>query len=147
MLLTLDYGFPERELYHASRAAGTLVGYHNHTVVSDPLQNPGYVDLTSHVNFSGLVRQGEEQRWRLHGFTTQSWFLMGLGLLERLEGIRSRMGTDPTGDPSWEQIKMAAMRLIMPNAMGERFHALALTKGLDTSPLAGFRLNNRNAAF
>ncbi|OSM06230.1 class I SAM-dependent methyltransferase [Magnetofaba australis] len=139
-LLFIDYGEAAREMRCAGRAGGTLMGHYRHKRVDDPLKYPGEMDITAHVDFSAMARAAEAGGAVRTGFTTQSWFLMGLGILERLEQMQ-RMVPDAA---QLGAIKQAASRLLMPGAMGD-FKALLLTKGIAPSnePLAGFRLNNR----
>jgi len=61
LILTLDYGLPAPDLYHPSRSAGTLVALREHRRSADPLQDPGKQDLTSHVNFTELMQEGEKE--------------------------------------------------------------------------------------
>ena len=45
----------------------------------------GEQDMTSHVNFTGLIRKGEEAGLMLTGFVPQYRFLIGLGIHEEME--------------------------------------------------------------
>ncbi len=72
-ILTLDYGLPAPDLYHPSRSAGTLVALRQHQPAPHPLASPGDQDLTSHLNFSQLVQDGEKcgfQSFGPHPFMT-----------------------------------------------------------------------------
>ena len=60
IFLTMDYGMPATDLYHPSRSAGTLVSLRSHRRTPDPLQDPGEQDLTSHVNYTELIAEGEK---------------------------------------------------------------------------------------
>ena len=79
IILTLDYGLPAQDLYHPSRAAGTLVALRRHRRTVDPLQDPGNQDLTSHVNFTELIQEGEKAGLRSLGLTDFSQALTRLG--------------------------------------------------------------------
>ncbi|HEX9068270.1 MAG TPA: SAM-dependent methyltransferase, partial [Ktedonobacterales bacterium] len=59
-LLTVDYGATAHELYSAERLKGTLGVYADHRFSDDPLRAPGEQDITAHVNFSALMRVGEQ---------------------------------------------------------------------------------------
>lgn len=137
-ILSIDYGAPQREYYGPAYPQGTLSGYYQHTQISNPLQHPGEMDLTAHVDFSALARAGEESGLVTLGYTTQAWFLMGLGILQRLEKLANSQDR-----PAYERLQQTVSRLIMPQGMGERFKVLLQGKGLSTEPLAGFSLNNR----
>ncbi|MBF0425685.1 MAG: SAM-dependent methyltransferase [Magnetococcales bacterium] len=141
VILTIDYGHPGREYHHAAYHAGHLVGHHRHARVDDPLAFPGEMDLTSHVDFSALASGGAAAGLATLGFTTQGWFLLGLGILTRLERLLAR---ENLTREQREQLQGAVHRLIMPEAMGERFKVLA--QGIDLPPgllLAGFGLNDQ----
>lgn len=58
-LLTFDYALTADEFLHPSRANGTLRGYRNHRFADDPLDSPGEIDLTAHVNFTAVRETGE----------------------------------------------------------------------------------------
>ncbi|MBF0127122.1 MAG: SAM-dependent methyltransferase [Magnetococcales bacterium] len=138
LLLLIDYGYPAGEYYASWRSAGTLVGHRGHERVDDPLLFCGEMDLTAHVDFSAMTRAGREAGLELLGYTTQNWFLMGLGILERLERVGGKMAPEASS-----RLRGAVMRLLMPNEMGERFKALAMGRGMKEGTLAGFRLNDQ----
>ncbi len=56
----IDYGFPEREYYHAQRNTGTVMCHRAHRMDSDPLSDAGHKDITAHVNFTGLALAVQE---------------------------------------------------------------------------------------
>src|SRR5579883_708265 len=85
-VLTLDYGYPARQLYAPWRRQGTLLCYSRHTVHSDPYVRLGQQDLTAHVDFTSLAAAGEGTGLRTLGFTTQQRFLAALGIDEALRG-------------------------------------------------------------
>ncbi|MEO5377783.1 MAG: SAM-dependent methyltransferase [Magnetococcus sp. DMHC-6] len=138
-MVFIDYGWPASEYYAPFRHQGSLTGYYRHTYVQDVLMNPGNVDLTAHVDFSAIARAGQRGGLDVIGFTTQAWFLMGLGLLERV-GCCFASGVM---DVKTQQLKATVERLLMPHGMGEIFKCLAMGKGLPENCLQGFRLNNR----
>ncbi|MBF0380622.1 MAG: SAM-dependent methyltransferase [Magnetococcales bacterium] len=138
MVLLIDYGHPQKDYYAAVRTNGTLAGHLKHVRVDDPLANPGEMDLTAHVDFTAILAAGREAGLDLVGYTTQAWFLMGLGILERLD-ILSKAGGADTGP-----LKEAVKRLIMPEGMGETFKVMVLGKGIEGQQLSGFRLNQQN---
>ena len=61
LILTLDYGLSAPDLYHPTRSAGTLSALRAHLRSPDPLADPGHQDLTSHVNFTELTQEGEQE--------------------------------------------------------------------------------------
>ncbi|MBF0193711.1 MAG: SAM-dependent methyltransferase [Magnetococcales bacterium] len=138
MVLLIDYGHPQNDYYAKVRTNGTLAGHLKHVRIDDPLANPGEMDLTAHVDFSAILAAGKQADLELLGYTTQGWFLMGLGILERLEAL-SKIESVDTGP-----LKEAVKRLIMPEGMGETFKVLALGKGIGSPKLSGFRLNDQS---
>src|SRR6478672_7215955 len=76
-LLIIDYGFPQREYYHAQRRDGTLMGHYRHRASADPLLWPGLADLTAHVDFTAMAETAERAGLRVAGFATQASFLIG----------------------------------------------------------------------
>ena len=74
-LLAIDYGFTADEEFSPSRLNGTLRAYHRHRLAEDVLANPGEQDLTAHVNFSAIEKNGEAAGLRTETFSAQSQFL------------------------------------------------------------------------
>ncbi|MBF0159518.1 MAG: SAM-dependent methyltransferase [Magnetococcales bacterium] len=141
--ITFDYGYPAHEYYSDAFPAGTLTGFFRHQKIEDPLQYPGQMDLTAHVDFTALARAGERAGLETVGFTTQGWYLIGLGILERLEQACQAFGQDDEGHRQRQQLTEAVKRLVMPGAMGERFKVLVQGRGIAAETLAGFRMNNQ----
>lgn len=132
-VLTIDYGYEVRELASPVRFAGTVMCYRQHRADAEPLKDVGLKDITSHVNFSALMKYGEQYGLRTTGFTSQMKFLAGLEVGKALE--------DPNLSP-WEKqrVALALKELLMPDRMGERFRVLIQHKGLDRVPdLLGLR--------
>lgn len=89
-VVTIDYGYksnsgsPRQNYYSPSRDQGTLQCYYRHQHHNDPYIHIGEQDITAHVNFTALEKQGELLGLGLESFTKQSLFLMELGLGDRL---------------------------------------------------------------
>lgn len=88
-LLTIDYGYPAEKYYRPARNQGTLQCYYQHRRHNNPYANLGYQDLTAHVDFTALERQGELLNLKTLGFTRQGLFLMALGIGESLNELSS----------------------------------------------------------
>lgn len=88
-LLTIDYGYRAERYYLPTRHQGTLQCYYRHRHHDDPYWGVGYQDITAHVNFTALERQGELCGLETVGFTQQGLFLMALGLGDRLTALSS----------------------------------------------------------
>jgi SAM-dependent MidA family methyltransferase len=134
-VVTIDYGLPARELYSPDRA-GTLLCHHRHRINDDPYSCVGSQDITTHVDFTNLVKAGRGAGLELTGFTTQKNFLIGAGILEDL---LDTSGTSP-GEGGVEGVRenRALSELIMPGGMGDTFKVLVQHKGVEKQVLKGF---------
>lgn len=137
-LLTIDYGYPARELYMEERDRGTLLCYHRHEVNENPLINIGEQDITAHINFSAMKRWGDELGLKSLGFTRQGPYLVSLGIDEMLEELL-------TSSPDYQSEINKVKGLIMPGAMGDTHKVLVQYKG-NIAPekisLRGFKMRN-----
>jgi SAM-dependent MidA family methyltransferase len=138
--LFLDYGYPRAEYYSPSRAGGTLACFHRQRRHDDPFANVGLQDLTAWVDFTRVAEGGLAAGLEVAGFTTQAHFLLGNGFERHLEALRAALpaGREPLAAP-------AALRLVLPSEMGERFKCIALARDYE-APLAGFALRDFTAA-
>lgn len=133
MLLLTDYGLPRRDYYHPQRGSGTLRCHFKQRAHDDPFINVGVQDVTAWVDFTRVAEAASAAGLGVSGFATQAAFLLALGI-ERLVGaaqdavLRARLAGE-------------ALRLLMPEEMGETFKAMALTRNFDT-PLAGFAVQD-----
>ncbi len=137
VILLVDYGLPRRQYYRAERRDGTLLCHHRHSFHSDPFSNVGLQDIGAWVDFTTVAEAAVASGLKVAGFTTQAHFLMGVGIERYLH--------DPgegAGDLA-ERIALArqAMMLTLPGEMGERFKAIALTKGFRHA-LKGFSIRD-----
>jgi SAM-dependent MidA family methyltransferase len=74
-LVMCDYGLEALDFFRPERADGTVRAYHAHRLVADLLARPGEQDLTAHVNFTGLIRAGEDAGLKTESLLTQAKFL------------------------------------------------------------------------
>ena len=130
--LAFDYGLPRDQYYHASRDGGTLCGFRQHRRVADPLADPGLQDLTAWVDYSALADDAQAAGFSLGGFATQAHYLLAAGIDGEL--ARLSEGADPV---TLQRLRQDAATLMLPGEMGERFKAMALTRGIG-GPLLGF---------
>jgi SAM-dependent MidA family methyltransferase len=128
----IDYGFPERELYHPQRSMGTMRCHYRHRFHSDPFFMPGLQDITAHVDFTAMAKAAEQGGAEVFGFTTQAYFLISCGLAVLVSA------GDPTMTLSRLKGTSAVHRLIGPSEMGELFKVLAFGKGMD-DPILGMQ--------
>ncbi len=126
-VLTIDYGYPAKDLYAPERHAGTLLCYHKHQTNENPYQHVGCQDITAHVDFTTLQQIGLKHGLETLYFGHQYQFLMGLGFLELLMQMQSHE-TDPI---KAQALRMSMKRLILPEAgMGESFKVLIQGRGV-----------------
>lgn len=132
-VLTIDYGYPSAELYRFHRRLGTIVCYNKHTVNDLPYENIGQQDITAHVNFSALKFWGTKHGLNNCGFTSQSQFLLGLGLTEHLRKLEEHENNN------FEiRRKLTALHTILIS-MGRKFKVLVQQKGLNRPFLSGLQ--------
>jgi SAM-dependent MidA family methyltransferase len=136
-VLTIDYGFEAEDLYAPTRRAGTLLAYFRHGAFSDPYRRLGFQDLTAHVNFTALIRKGEELGLGKIGFAEQYRFLLALGLLREMEDFEEKSGFYSPAE--FLQKKLAMKHFLIPGGMGTLFKVLAQGKGVGNPELLGFR--------
>ncbi|MCL4243874.1 MAG: SAM-dependent methyltransferase [Candidatus Dadabacteria bacterium] len=132
--LTIDYGYLREELYGPDRMKGTYKCIYRHTASEEPYARIGEQDITAHVDFSLLIRSGEEAGLREVRYTTQGQFLIDWGVLEILE----REGSARKERGLREVKALSAIKsLFLPGSMGHSFRALLQAKGLGRE-LEGF---------
>ena len=123
-ILAVDYGYPHAAYYAPERHTGTLQCYSQHKKKVDPLANPGFQDITAHVDFTNLASAFLHASMDLAGYADQHHFLTGI--------ISQR-------PPSPHQLR-GLKTLLHPELMGRSFHVLCVSRGVPLDPpLAGFR--------
>jgi SAM-dependent MidA family methyltransferase len=134
-VLTIDYGYLAHELYAPYRRDGTLLCYFKHRVSENPYERLGEQDITSHVNFTSLIRKGEEGGLQFTGLVPQFRFLIGLGILQEMESMGREMSPI-----DGLKLRLSLKHLVEPEiGMGEVFKVLIQHKGVDAFDLAGLR--------
>jgi SAM-dependent MidA family methyltransferase len=131
-ILTIDYGYPAPELYASRRKLGTLLCYYRHQVEENPYLRLGLQDITSHVDFTTLMKCGEELGLQNVWFGEQYRFLLSTGIIEEIEEIeRSAIREEEK-----LRLRLTLKKLIMPEGgMGDTFKVLIQSKGLDAPRL------------
>ncbi len=130
-ILAIDYGYPRSEYYRPERTSGTLSAYAAHRREPDPLQRPGEIDLTAHVDFTTLAEVAPGVGLQLAGFTDQHHFMVGLS--------RLHFSDDYAMTAAGQQELRAFKTLMHPTLMGQSFHAICLAKGVAGTTLSGFQ--------
>jgi len=138
LLLLIDYGYVQGDYYRPERDMGTLMCHYRHQAHANPYVYLGLQDITAHVDFTAAARAGQAAGLELAGFTTQAHFLIALGLegllAKALEGLAGESG-------DVLELLLSAKQLVSPDAMGERFRVLGLSKGLSLT-WRGFTLRD-----
>jgi SAM-dependent MidA family methyltransferase len=129
-VLTVDYG-AEAEIFSPHRAGGTVQTYYRHTQAASPYQRVGEQDITAHVDFSSVVREGEAVGLKPWGLTTQASYLRGLGL-DRWLG---RLRVEDLSQRERESNAMAMRELVSPDGLGG-FKVLVQEKGVGSAGLS-----------
>lgn len=120
-VLTIDYGYLAPELFNSSRMRGTFLCFYKHTTNENPYKNIGEQDITSHVDFSNLIRVGKSVGLNTMRYTTQGQFLIDWGILDIVERYSAP-------DISSQKDIMAIKNLFLPELMGDRFKVLIQEK-------------------
>lgn len=137
-LLLIDYGHEARELYSATHAAGTLAACRRHRTAAAAggaappwLAAPGEYDLTAHVDLTLVRDTAERGGARTLGVLDQTYFLIGLGAVER--AARESAG----GGVAALRRRLALKSLLVPGGLGSTHKVLIFGKDVGTPALAG----------
>ncbi|MDD2541526.1 MAG: SAM-dependent methyltransferase [Desulfuromonadaceae bacterium] len=131
-ILTIDYGYPAAELYTPLRKLGTLLCYYRHQTEENPYLRLGLQDITAHVDFTTLMKCGEELGLQNNWFGEQYRFLMSAGIIEEIEDIER----SATPEEEKLRLRLALKKLILPDGgMGDTFKVLVQSKDVATPRL------------
>ncbi len=133
-VITIDYGYPQKELYSAERNRGTLMCYFKHQASEDPYLNIGEQDITTHIDFTSLAEAGKSAGLEVTGFTDQSYFLMGCGVEEEFQQLEA-INAENIGA---FKNNITLKKLLIPGGMGSTFKVLIQQKGMERARLRGF---------
>ena len=128
LLLVLDYGYEAHRLYNPrGRTGGSLATFRRHEVGRDPLESPGHIDLTAHVNWDDLRRAADDGEWTEIGLVPLAEFLVRAGLAEELD--QRGFGMDAELDVETFTVRQEVKRLLDPEGMGSDLKMLVQAKG------------------
>ena len=136
-VILIDYGMTEAEYFHPQRNQGTLKCFSNHKSSDNPFTHIGKQDITASVNFSNIASIAMESGFNVSGYTTQSMFLISLGIDNYLKNQEN--------EEKKVKIAQEIKQLVLPGTMGEVFKVMALSKKQSVK-LKGFKelnLSNR----
>lgn len=130
LVLVVDYGHRAAALYDPARIGGTLRAYAGQRAHADPFIAVGRQDLTAHVDLSALETGARSHGFDVLGDVSQADFLIGCGLEELVDRVRS----DPaTTMEEWLALRSAIARFLDPAALGG-FRAAFFGRGLGPEP-------------
>jgi SAM-dependent MidA family methyltransferase len=128
LALVLDYGYEPHRLYNPrGRRSGSLATFRRHEVGRDPLESPGEVDLTAHVNWRDLRKAAATEGWFEIGLMPLAEFLVRAGLAEELE--ERGFGAEADLDAATFTVRQEIKRLLDPEGMGSDLKMLVQAKG------------------
>jgi SAM-dependent MidA family methyltransferase len=138
-VVVIDYGYT-REEQLAGRHRGTLKAIRQHSVSANPYEAPGEQDITADVNFTALAAAAAQQGMLAQKLITQSQFLLGIG-----EATQFADAFEECRLPQ-ERAKVALQlkHLVTPAGVGESFHVLVASKGIEgekAATLAGLNFS------
>lgn len=84
-IFTVDYGYTKADWTEPERRDGSLRGYYQQQLISNPLLHPGEMDLTTHIHLDALAEFGETLGLRTLYQLRQSEFLLQEGILTYLQ--------------------------------------------------------------
>ena len=88
----------------------------------NPLSDPGFVDLTSYVNFKDIKLQAKKNNINFYGPNTQSLFLEEMGAIQRLRILERN-----AKDHQRKDLRIGLNRLMSNKEMGNLFKVIALS--------------------
>jgi SAM-dependent MidA family methyltransferase len=125
-LILIDYGHEADELYSGSHATGTLTTFAAHRAEDRAgawLLDPGERDITAHVDLTSVRLAAERAGMTTLGITDQTYFLLGLGIADRLDPRSSRTGQAKT--------------LLLPGGLGSTHKVMVFGKAIGRPSLKG----------
>jgi SAM-dependent MidA family methyltransferase len=129
LLMFADYGFAAPEYYDVHRSSGTLRTFSSHIAGEDPFAAPGEMDITAHVDFTGLAKAALAIGYTPAVFTSQGSYLTQLAKTMILGGGMNDAKT------------IAQFRsLTHPGHLGAKFHVIEFERGGKTPPVVAHRL-------
>jgi SAM-dependent MidA family methyltransferase len=130
-MIVIDYGYT-REEQLAGRHRGTLKAIRRHSVSANPYEAPGEQDITADVNFSALAAGAENKGMQVQKLVTQSQFLLGIGEANQFADAFE----DCRLPQERAKVALQLKHLVTPTGMGESFHVLVASKGVEAEKVA-----------
>ncbi|WP_285768905.1 SAM-dependent methyltransferase [Peribacillus sp. SI8-4] len=124
VLLTIDYGYTQKEWQESAHHQGSLRGYYRHEMITDALMHPGDMDMTTHIHFDTLMDIGKKKGAAVSGLYQQHEFLLKTGILQELKGHQE---TNPFSETARRN---RAIRGLIIGGYSDHFRVLLQTKNL-----------------
>jgi SAM-dependent MidA family methyltransferase len=141
-IVAIDYGYTRDEQL-AGRHRGTVKALRQHSVSANPYEAPGEQDITADVNFTALEAVAKQRGFETQKLITQSQFLMGIGEANQFADAFE----DCRLPQERAKVALQLKHLVTPAGMGESFHVLLGSKGIDSakvSTMAGLNFGRRS---
>ena len=131
-MVVIDYGYT-REEQLAGRHRGTVKAIRQHSMSANPYEAPGEQDITADVNFTALAEVATQRSLRVQELITQSQFLMGIGETNQFADAfeECRLPQESA------RVALQLKHLVTPAGMGESFHVLIVSNGVDAEKVSG----------
>lgn len=124
-VVTVDYGDEAASLYNAPhRRGGTLRAFRGHELSEDVLRDPGGQDLTTTINWTQVVNEGQAAGLKTLTLERLDTFLLRAGLVEQLELESARAESDA----EVAALRLDAREMILPGGMASHFQVLVQQK-------------------
>lgn len=124
-VITVDYGDEAAALYGAPhRRGGTLRSFRGHELIEDVLRDPGRQDLTTTVNWTQVIAEGERAGLRTLSLERLDAFLLRAGLVEQLELESAHAASEA----ETAALRLDAREMILPGGMASHFQILVQKK-------------------
>jgi SAM-dependent MidA family methyltransferase len=132
VMFTIDYGYTNKEWEFPEHKKGSLRGYYQHQLISDPYFQPGEIDLTTHIHLDALIQYGEKWGISFVQMMRQNEFLLSAGILQYLQEH-----ADPNPFSPASKKNRAIRSLIMDGGISSAFHVVIQEKNvrIDTKKL------------
>lgn len=124
-IVTVDYGDEASALYGVPhRRGGTLRAFRRHELIEDVLRDSGEQDLTTTVNWTQVLADGERAGLRTLSLERLDAFLLRAGLVEQLE-LES---THAASEAEVVALRLDAREMILPGHLASHFQVLTQHK-------------------
>ncbi|WP_044894804.1 class I SAM-dependent methyltransferase [Bacillus alveayuensis] len=128
IIFTVDYGYTDEEWQLPARREGSLRGYYQHQLITNPLAFPGEMDLTTHIQWDALRMYGEQAGWKFVKLIRQDEFLLEAGMLEYL-----MEHDDPNPFSEQSRQNRAIRTLLMDGGISTAFQVMIQQKNVSVN--------------